>query len=129
MDNTLLKGYNPNTTFIGYSPNDFFYSTAIELGTMPSDDTCNNLSPYNTVWDVSCNNVYFARDKNDEKCIKVELCKNKDYANKLLEINRGNASSDEKYYDIKDQYDTLFMDSINLGIGCVFLLWFIFKNR
>lgn len=129
MDNTLLKGYNPNTTIIGYSPNDFFYSTAVELGTMPSDDQCRTMMPFDTTWDVTCNNLNFARDKNSEECIKVELCKNKDYANKLIEINRGNANSDEKYYDIKVQYDTLLMESINLGIGCIFLLWFILKNR
>lgn len=129
MDNTLLNGYNPTTTFIGYSPNDFFYSTAVELGTMPSDSSCNILKPYDKDWDNICNNINFGKPNNGEKCIKVELCKNKDYANKLLNINRGNASSDEKYYDMKEQYDTLFMDSINLGIGCVFLFWFIFKNR
>jgi hypothetical protein len=46
-----------------------------------------------------------------------------------MNINKGNANSDEKYYNVKEQYDILFMNSINLGIGCVFLFWFIFKNR
>jgi hypothetical protein len=127
MDSSLLNGYKPNTIFIGYSPNDFFYSTATELGTMLSDISCNELKPYDETWNTKCKEDKFPN--NSESCINVELCKNRDYSKKLLSINRGNASSDEKYYDIKEEYNKLFMDSINLGIGCVFLFWFIFKNR
>jgi len=130
MDNTLLNGYNPNTVFIGYSPNDFFYANAVENGSMPSDASCKSeFYPHDTHWDISCNNQNFQQTTNSDSCIKKELCKNKDYSNKLYNINQGNASSDEKYYDIKDEYDKLFMDTINLGIGCLFLLIFIFKNR
>uniref|UniRef100_A0A6C0DBR1 Uncharacterized protein n=1 Tax=viral metagenome TaxID=1070528 RepID=A0A6C0DBR1_9ZZZZ len=128
MDNTITTGYKPNTVLIGYNPNDFFYSNAASLGNMPSDDKCNELKPYDDSW----NNDKCKPDKfpnNSIDCINVELCKNKNYANKLMNINKGNANSDEKYYNVKEQYDILFMNSINLGIGCVFLFWFIFKNR
>ena len=126
MDNTLLNGYKPSTVFVGYSPNDFFYSNATELGIMPSDSTCKTMKPYDTAWDVSCNGVNFPDVSGN--CISKELCKNKDSVNKLLELNKGNNSSDEKYYNIKEQYDTLFMNSINLGIGCLFLVGYIFSK-
>jgi hypothetical protein len=127
MDNTLTTGYKPNTVLVGYNPNDFFYSNATQLGNMPSDSSCNELKPYDNNWNYKCNLDNFSNNSND--CIKIELCKNKDYANKLMNINKKNGNLDEKYYNIKEQYDILFMNSINLGIGCVFLFWFIFKNK
>ena len=127
MDNTITTGYKPNNVLVGYNPNDFFYSNAASLGNMPTDNKCNELKPYDDSWNDKCNPDKFPNNSND--CISIELCKNKDYANKLMNINKGNASSDEKYYNVKEQYDILFMNSINLGIGCVFLFWFIFKNR
>jgi len=125
MDNTLLNGYNPNTVFVGYSPNDFFYSNAINVGIMPSDDTCVKLKPYDKNWDVSCNSFFVDVSYN---CINKELCKNKDYVSKLLDINKTNASSDEKYYNSKEKYDRIFMNTINLAIGSLFLLKFIFSK-
>lgn len=127
MDNTITTGYKPNTVLVGYNPNDFFYSNADQLGNMPTDNSCDQLNPYNSNWNVKCRGDNFQDNSND--CINVELCKNKDYAKKLMNINKGNANSDEKYYDIKEQYDALFMNSVNLGIGCAFLFWFLFKNR
>jgi hypothetical protein len=126
MDNTITTGYKPNTVLVGYNPNDFFYSNADELGIMPTDNSCNELKPYDS-WNDKCKSDKF--EDNSNYCINIELCKNKDYANKLMNINKGNANTDEKYYNVKEQYDILFMNSINLGIGCVFLFWFLFKNR
>jgi hypothetical protein len=127
MDNTITTGYKPNTVLVGYNPNDFFYSNADELGAMPTNNKCNDLKPYDDDWNDKCRLDNFEHNSID--CINVELCKNKDYANKLANINKGNANSDEKYYNIKEHHDKLFMNSINLGIGCVFLFWFIFINK
>jgi len=127
MDNTITTGYKPNTVLVGYNPNDFFYANADELGNMPTERQCNEMRPYDDSWNDKCKFDKFQDNSND--CVNIELCKNKDYAKKLMNINKGNANSDEKYYDVKEQYDSLFMNSINLGIGCVFLFWFLFKNR
>ena len=126
MDSTLTKGYNPNKLLIAYSPNDFFYANAAELGIMPTSDKCKELNPYDTNWDISCNAQNFPDVSGN--CIDKELCKNKDYVDKLLSINKGSSSSDEKYYNIKEEYDTIFMNSINLGIGCLFLFGFIISK-
>ena len=127
MDNTITTGYKPNTVLVGYNPNDFFYANADELGNMPTDSNCNDLRPYDDSWNDKCKLDKFQHNSND--CVNIELCKNKDYAKKLMNTNKGNANSDEKYYNIKEHYDVLFMNSINLGIGCVFLFWFLLKNR
>ena len=127
MDNTITTGYKPNTVLVGYNPNDFFYANADELGNMPSDRNCNDLSPYDDSWNDKCKFDKF--QDNSKDCVNIELCKNKDYAKKLMNTNKGNANSDEKYYNIKEHYDVLFMNSISLGIGCGFLVWFLFKNR
>lgn len=127
MDNTLTTGYNPNTILVGYNPNDFFYSNAASLGNMPTNNRCNKLNPYDDTWNDKCKTDKFPINSDD--CINIELCKNKDYAKKLMNINKGNANMDEKFYNIKEQYDILFMNSVNLGIGSLFLFWFIFKNK
>ena len=125
MDQSLIDGYNPNKLFVGYSPNDFFYSTASELNLMPNNSSCVSLKPYDTRWDISCNGINFPDASGN--CISKELCKNKDYVNTLLNINKKNISSDEKYYNTKDEYNIIFMNTINLGIGCLFLLGSIFN--
>lgn len=80
-------------------------------------------------------NVYFEKlnfgnnTSNAESCIKKELCKNKSNVDKLMAIVNGHSGSDEKYYNTKEQYNSLFMNTMNLGIGCVFLGVSIYLNR
>lgn len=66
---------------------------------------------------------------NAEACIKKELCKNKSNVDKLTEIENGHSGSDEKYYNTKEQYNSLFMNTMNLGIGCIFLGVSIYLNQ
>jgi hypothetical protein len=80
-------------------------------------------------------NVYFDKlnfgnnTTNAEACIKKELCKNKSNVEKLMAIENGHSGSDEKYYNTKEQYNSLFMNTMNLGIGCIFLGVSIYLNR
>ena len=115
-----------STLLIGYNPNDFFYSNAVEQGVMPSDADCKILAPNNITWDTSCNPINFPNY--GEKCINKELCKNKDVAETTMALESSHSGSDEKYYNTKEQYDELFMNTANLGIGILFLIGMIFRN-
>lgn len=128
-----------NTILVGYSPNDFFYADADSQGVMPTEDTCKAMKPYSSTWDISCNAIHFgekthpedARNKElyADKCVDKELCKNRDYVGKLYTIEQTHSGSNEKFFNVKDEYELLFMKTINLGIGCIFLGIIVFQNR
>jgi hypothetical protein len=115
----------PNNVVVGYSPNDFFYMDAINQGVMPSGDDCKTLKPYDQSWDLSCGTWF---SDNSGNCIKKELCINKDKAEYLSTVENTHSSSGEKYMNEKMSYDNVLLNTINLGIGVVFLLVIIYKN-
>jgi len=126
---------------IGYSPNDFFYSLA-DPTIQPTIDQCTNpgniyyLDPYNSFWDVSCSNTEVNLDTNNVyfndfsmNCVKKELCKNLDKVTTLNTNENKHDSSEKQYLDVKMNYDIALLDIINLGIGILFALVIIFRNR
>jgi hypothetical protein len=116
-----------NTILVGYSPNDFFYADADSQGIMPNETECAAMKPYSLTWDTSCNSIYFPDMSGN--CIDKELCKNKDYVTKLYNIEHLHSGSNEKFFNVKDEYETLFMNTVNLGIGCIFLGIIVSRNR
>lgn len=66
---------------------------------------------------------------NGNTCISKELCRNKTYVEQLVAIENGHSGADEKYYNTKEQYNELFMSTMNLGIGCLFLGYAIYMNK
>lgn len=115
-----------NKVIVGYSPNDFFYADAISQGVMPTDAECQKISPYDHSWDLSCGSWF---SDNSGNCIKKELCINKDKASYLTDIEKKHSSANEKFMNEKMSYDNVLLNTINLGIGIVFLLIIIYKNR
>jgi hypothetical protein len=111
---------------VGYSPNDFFYVDAIQQGVMPSDKDCEKLKPLDQKWHYKCG-PYFLDNKDD--CIKKELCINKSKAAYLTSVEHNHTGSDEKYMNNKQSYDNVLLNTINLGIGIIFLVIIIYKNR
>jgi len=116
-----------NTVLLAYNPNDFFYSDAQAYGLMPSEEKCEKLEPYSNGWDLSCNPVYFG--DTSMNCINIELCKNKDYVKNLVATETTHSGSDEKYYNAKQQYNRVLVETINLGIGILFLFGLIIKYK
>ena len=118
-----------NNIVVGYSPNDFYYVQAAKNGNvMPSEAECVTLIG-NTIisseWDTTCKNRF---SSNSVNCIKKEICKNKEKGTKLVNLENTGLGAKEKYMNEKMNYDTVLMNSINLGIGIVFLLFVIYKN-
>ena len=117
----------PEPITVGYSQNDFFYVDAVNNGLMPSDVACTTLQPYHATWDVSCNNQHFETYKTE--CVNKELCIN---SNKVYEINENenkHGSADKAHIDSTLKYDMALMDIINLGIGIMFAIVIIYRNR
>ena len=66
---------------------------------------------------------------NSYNCLNVAFCKNRDYAKKIIHNNNVHGGEETKYYDSKTEYDIAIMDVINLGIGIMFVIALIYKNR
>jgi len=105
---------------IAFSPNDFFYLT---VGSdMPKDKWCNEIKSK----PVNCNKV---NDANLNICYQQELCKNRLMADTIFVKRNNHGESDAKLRDIYSQYMNEYMKSVNLGVGIILSLVFIYYNR
>jgi len=111
---------------VGYSPNDFFYVDAIQQQAMPTDEECTKLDPLNPKWNNLCKSNFIS---NSADCIKKELCINKSKAEHLTNIETNHTGDDEKYMNTKQSHDNVLLNTINLGIGILFLVIIIYKNK
>jgi hypothetical protein len=113
-----------NNILIGYSPNDFFYTQAGSA--MPNARDCSNLDIYNASWDLTCNNANFF--DNSANCINMQLCRNKEKAEFLIENENSHTDAQKRSSDMKIVYDRNVMNSVNLGIGILFVAFLIYRN-
>jgi hypothetical protein len=109
---------------LGYSPNDFFYNS---VSKMPDSDACNTI--LETDITPTCTQTGMADITTAQNCINYALCQNKQLATNIIDNQNVQDGSDAKFADTKIMYDTTFMDVINLGIGIIFAIAIIYKNR
>ena len=115
-----------STVLLGYNPNDFFYVDAENQGYWDpnecSSDNIKNLDPAD-----KCNETNFK--DNGKNCVSYELCKNKELATQIMEKQTTHGGEEKKYYDSAMSYDIALMDIVNLGIGIIFIIAIIYRNR
>jgi hypothetical protein len=111
---------------LSYSHSDFFYVKADDAGVLPTVDQCKKMDLHDKKWEFSCNSKNYS--DNAEECFKKELCKNREKVNKVQEIETRNSGSNRKYLDVKQKYNTEYLDTVNLGIGIILVTAFIIKN-
>jgi hypothetical protein len=105
---------------IAFSPSDFFYLT---VGSdMPEDNWCKD----NKSKPVNCKKV---NDANLNICYQQELCRNRSLADTIFVKRNTHGESDSKLKDIYSQYMNEYMKSVNLGVGIILSLVFIYYNR
>jgi hypothetical protein len=137
-----------STVTIAYNPNDFFYMNSYNT---PSDSICTNLlqndAPYSQCSacygvDISGNitgnidgNAYIGTNGNiyinscdigywndmSSNCFKYQLCKNKKLATLANNAQNNYNGSDERYANIKKEYDYTVLHTINIVTG-IFIL-------
>lgn len=146
-----------NNIVVGYTPNDFFYSTAGDMpsdevclntygidvngqgqGTVNLTDKIyiggNECSRYgDTINNISCDFDTLCNDSNfmdnSGNCIRNQLCLNKQNVDFLVEKENSHLDAEKRNNDINVVYDRTIMDSVNLGIGILFILFIIYRNR
>lgn len=114
-----------STVLLGYNPNDFFYVDAAANGYFDSKNCTNDI--IKNLTDEQCSGNNFI--DNSMNCVYHELCKNKDLASKIMEKQTTHGGEEKKYYDSAMTYDIALMDIINLGIGILFIIAIIYRNR
>ena len=110
-----------NYVQIGYSPNDFFYNT-VNIGDNEYDTMCKNLQVSSDT--CSSSSTWTAdppgsKEKTNlqDKCIKLELCKNRDTAKWLANTQMVHSGAAERLSDTRASYNKSTLMSINLAIG------------
>jgi len=107
---------NSNKTIqIGYSANDFFYNTLPLFSFDLSETNCFDVSSH-TIWNIDMS----------MNCYNHEMCNNKQYAKQIFNINNTHGKSNIQLNDTNKEYYYQYIQTINLGIGNLFLLFVIF---
>lgn len=112
IDNTKIP--------IAFSPTDFFYLTVGK--DMPNQKACDQ----NTVSTQNCKKI---NDANFDVCYQKELCSNRDMADTIFVKRNSHSESHVKLNDIYSQYMNEYMKTINLGVGIILSLAFIYYNH
>jgi hypothetical protein len=117
-----------DNTIIGYSSNDFFYEKIDKFNNPNSDnlkptkEECDTLLSQN--WEEPCN-TYFSDNKIN--CIKNSLCKNKETANQIQLLDSYDKFSNEKNKDTSEDLKNTILNTMNLSIGILFIVFVIYK--
>ena len=117
------------TVYVGYSPNDFFYQDVANIKIdgknhlKPTDGECATLLAQK--WDSSACNVWFS--DNSANCIKYQTCKNQINAENIFAQDTAHNKAYSNHLDNIIDFENTFMNTINLGIGIVFIFFVIFK--
>ena len=117
---TDLSEFDTTKIPIAFSPTDFFYLTA--GSDMPDKNWCDK--PENNKTDCSSVNASTLN-----QCYQQELCANREMADTIFVKRNSHGESDVKMKDIYSQYMNEYMKSLNLGVGIVLSLAFIYYNR
>ena len=116
MSNIQNKQYNFE---LNYTPYDFYYST--NRNDVPKEAICTVLEEENKLDMLHCDG-----NKPMQKCYQYELCKNKDLVEKMYKHRNDHETSDKSYENLHAKYKYGILKTINLSVGIVGTLVFIY---
>lgn len=137
--------YNNQNVIINHNPNSFYYKSAqlngdMSLNIVDIERQCSNIKygldddgediikDYKSVdWDeTACNSANFATNINS--CQKVADCKNFYEVSELYNKNNAYSASGQLYLDNSEDYKKTIVQSINLSVGSLFLVYVIINK-
>ena len=110
------------TIQIGYSANDFFYNKLPSFSFKLTDEDCSKVKK-DTITTDECDKSLIDNSMN---CYQTEMCNNKQYAKQIFNINNTHGKSNIQLNDTNKEYYYQYIQTINLGIGNILLLFFIY---
>lgn len=118
---------------IAYSPTDFYYVMANEA--VPTDAECRDNYSDAQVPDTNCVPVvsgqpgYNTWRTNSVNCLRKELCKNKENAQRIQQIQNNHLGSDQNYHDTLTLYKNEYAKMVNLSVGILAIIAVIFYSK
>jgi len=121
---------------IKFSGNDFFYVNAVMPGgeAAPTDARCETLKNGSNVTRLSVDKCIINNDSNwvtdiSGDCYKKEICKNKEKALKLNDLENNHSGRDQNFINSQNIYSLELRRSIALSLGLVVLIFFGVKFK
>jgi hypothetical protein len=114
---------------IAYNPNDFYYVSSGIYNDI--SNTCpgflNDIEQWNTKCcisnpDKSASSCPTWND-NITNCFNFEVCKNKDYADKINSLENNNGGSDERQSNLQKQYPNEALKAINISASILIITY------
>lgn len=123
--------YNNQNIVFNHNPNSFFYKSAQHNDELPRDllqleKDCEAMDYLSDNWETKCSNDNF--NQNKEECIKVANCKNYSKVKKLYNKDNDYSASGQLYLDNGKDYKKTAINSINLTVGSVFLIYIFIRK-
>jgi hypothetical protein len=115
----VTNGNINNSIFLQYDISKFQY---YPYGSQLADCDADGLTDF-----PSCNRVN-DMDNSGGICTTIELCKNQEKALKIQQIQNKHSGEDERYENVKQLYNLHFLNMINLGVGTLFGLAYVYAN-
>jgi hypothetical protein len=96
---------------------------------VPTDASCQNTYTEAKYPDTVCNphGNYWATNK--DSCLKKELCKNKDNAQRIQKIQNNHLGSDQNFNDTMTLYKNEYAKMVNLSVGILVIAIVIFYSK
>lgn len=113
---------------IAYNPNDFYY---ISSGVYDDiKDICPNyLGDQRAQWESNCctdkpdKSLTSCPTWNAEKCYNFEVCKNKEYAGLVNNLENNNGGANERHRNLQNQYQNEVMKTINISASILLITY------
>uniref|UniRef100_A0A6C0JY14 Uncharacterized protein n=1 Tax=viral metagenome TaxID=1070528 RepID=A0A6C0JY14_9ZZZZ len=110
---------------IAYNPNDFYYVSSGKYDDIK--DVCPAYLSNKPLWESDC--CIDKPDKstcpnwNKTKCYEYEVCKNKEYADLVNNLENNNGGTDERLRNLQSQYQNEVMKTINISAGVLLIAY------
>jgi hypothetical protein len=117
---------NTDSITIKLSNNDFFYVSAKD---MPNDGSCNDTYLETESGNCVPSDVSYNWTDNSSNCYKKELCKNKEKANEINNLQNNHLGTDQNYLNSKVIYSVELRRGISLSIGILILFGTIIYSK
>jgi hypothetical protein len=112
-----------SNVYVGYTPNDYYYMDTVGKDYYPTTEECTTL--LSIPWGDSSCSAWFS--DNSLNCIKQQICLNKNNVSAINSVDASHNSTFGKNINNNEDFQNTFLNTINLGIGILFIIFVIFK--
>jgi uncharacterized protein YdaT len=110
---------------IAYNPNDFYYIASGVYNDI-KETQCHDFLNGNVIddWETTCKNATDKTWKNlASNCFKFEVCKNKNYADLVSNLENNSSGANERNSNLRNQYHNEIIKTINISASILLITY------